>query len=66
MYHSYLLRLWSANGGVPPWRVMVEHIGTHERYGFADLEGFFDFLRRQTGEAPQLAEEEGGQRMERI
>jgi len=46
VYHSYLLRLWSVDGA-QTWRVMVEHVGTHERHGFADLESFFDFLRRE-------------------
>lgn len=56
IYHSYLLRLWAVSG-TQTWRVMVEHIGTHERRGFASLEEFFDFLRQQTGEKPALPEE---------
>jgi hypothetical protein len=45
-YQSYLLRLWRA-GEEKAWRVMLEHIGTHERHGFADLEGLCAFLQKQ-------------------
>ncbi|HNT75166.1 MAG TPA: hypothetical protein PKH77_09120 [Anaerolineae bacterium] len=56
LYHSYLLRLWAVSG-TQTWRVMVEHIGTHERRGFASLEEFFDFLRQQTSEEAQSPED---------
>jgi len=55
-YHSYLLRLWLADGA-QSWRVMVESVATHERHSFADPESFFEFLRRQIGEVPQLSED---------
>ncbi|MCP4540545.1 MAG: hypothetical protein GY832_25695 [Chloroflexi bacterium] len=45
-YQSYLLRLWCA-GEEKNWRVMLEHVGTHERHGFADLEGLCTFLQEQ-------------------
>jgi hypothetical protein len=45
-YQSYLLRLWRAGEG-KNWRVVLEHVGTHERYGFADLDGLCTFLREQ-------------------
>ena len=47
-YQSYLLRLWRSSEG-KAWRVMLQHIGSHERHGFADLEGLCAFLRTQTG-----------------
>jgi len=55
-YHSYLLRLWSADEG-QAWRVMLEAVGTHERHSFANLESLFEFLRRQIGEIPQTLED---------
>ena len=48
-YQSYLLRLWSAEKQ-QDWRIMLENIGTHQRHGFADLESFFSFIRKQTRE----------------
>jgi hypothetical protein len=45
-YQSYLLRLWRA-GEEKAWRLMLEHVGTHERHGFADLEGLCAFLQKQ-------------------
>ena len=54
-YQSYLLRLWR-EGEENAWRVMLEHVGTHERHGFADLEGLCTFLREQMN-ADMLAEE---------
>ncbi len=45
-YQSYLLRLWRADEE-KAWRVMLEHVGTHERHGFADLAGLCAFLQKQ-------------------
>lgn len=45
-YQSYLLRLWRADGE-KACRVMLEHVGSHERHGFADLEDLCAFLREQ-------------------
>ena len=45
-YQSYLLRLWRTGEG-KAWRVMLECVGTHERHGFADLEGLYAFLQKQ-------------------
>jgi hypothetical protein len=53
-YQSYLLRLWRA-GEEKAWRMMLEHIGTHERYGFADLEGLCTFLREQMSDAAHVS-----------
>ena len=51
-YHSYLMRLWRA-GKEKAWRVMLECVETHERHGFADLEGLCAFLREQMTEKKQ-------------
>jgi hypothetical protein len=48
-YQSYLLRLWRAGEG-KVFRVMLEHVGSHERHGFANLEELCAFLREQTSE----------------
>ena len=45
-HQSYLLRLWRAGEG-KTWQVVLEQFGTHERYGFADLDGMCTFLRGQ-------------------
>ena len=45
-YQSYLLRLWRV-GTEKAWRVMLEHVGTHERRGFIDLEDLCAFLCEQ-------------------
>jgi len=55
-YHSYLLRLWSADGA-QTWRVMVESVATHERRSFADLESLFDFLQQQMNDKPRASED---------
>jgi hypothetical protein len=51
-YHSYLLRLWRANGGEGAWRASLESTHAGERIGFADLEALFSFLRRQVALGP--------------
>ena len=43
-YQSYLLRVWCDNEG-EIWRIILEHVGTHERYGFTDFESLCAFLR---------------------
>jgi hypothetical protein len=55
-YQSYLLRLWCTGEG-KAWRVMLEHVGTRERRGFADLEGLCAFLREQMDDGITLAGE---------
>ena len=45
-YRSYLLRLWRSGEG-KACRVMLEHVDSHERHGFADLDGLCAFLREQ-------------------
>lgn len=52
-YQSYLLRLWRA-GEEKAWRVMLEHISTRDRHGFADLEGLCVFLREQMKDKVQV------------
>jgi hypothetical protein len=46
-YQSYLLRLWHTEDPAI-WRIMLEEISTHQRYGFADLESCFAFIKAQT------------------
>ena len=53
-YQSYLLRLWRAGEG-KTWRVVLEHVGTHERHGFADLDGLCTFLREQKNNEIQIS-----------
>ena len=45
-YQSYLLRLWRTGEG-KACRVMLEHVDSHKRHGFADLEDLYAFLREQ-------------------
>lgn len=52
-YQSYLLRLW-CDGEGKTWRVMLEHVGTHERHGFADLVGLCAFLQRRMNDEIML------------
>ncbi len=54
-YKSYLLRLWRDGEG-KAWRVMLEHISTHERHGFADMEGLCTFLREQMNDQGKIGE----------
>jgi len=49
-YLTYLLRLWRMSGeGAAGWRASLARPGSGERYGFANLDDLFLFLRRQTG-----------------
>ena len=52
-YISYLVRLWRLERS-SDWLASLEAPGTHERYNFADLKSFFDFLRAQTGSEPNI------------
>ena len=62
-YQSYLLRLWRAGEG-KSWRVVLEQVATHERHGFADLDGLCAFLREQMrNEIPIANTWEQGARM---
>jgi len=60
-YQSYLLRLWRASEG-ETWRVLLEHVGTHERHGFADLDGLCTFLREQMMHDIQISGKFGKER----
>lgn len=51
-YQSYLLRLWCADKE-NAWRMMLECVDTHERHGFASLEGLCIFLREQMNDKNQ-------------
>ena len=55
-YQSYLMRLWRT-GKERAWRVMLECVDTHERHGFADIEGLYAFLREQTNDKGQIEKE---------
>lgn len=46
-YQSYLLRVWREGEG-KAWRAMLEHVASHERHGFADMESLCAFLCTQT------------------
>jgi hypothetical protein len=62
-YLSYLLRLWRASReGKVIWRASLQSSDTRERKGFTNLDDLFDFLREQTGAAPETKGDEGGQR----
>jgi hypothetical protein len=54
-YQSYLLRLWRTGEG-KACRVMLEHVDSHERHGFADLEDLCAFLREQADGAAEERE----------
>jgi hypothetical protein len=55
---SFLLCLWQVEmNGDRVWRLSLEGSQTGERWGFADLEALFDFLRRRT--APQMTGDAG-------
>jgi hypothetical protein len=65
-YQSYLLRLWLVRSGAafpqqeePVWRASLEDPVCGERLGFANLEGLFSHLRRQTGWASGSLTDEG-------
>jgi hypothetical protein len=48
-YKSYLLRLWQTDSkGQQVWQASLEHPGSGERRGFANLEALFEFLKAQT------------------
>lgn len=54
-YVAFILRLYRVRGQPEAqptstgsgWRVSLENPRTHERQGFASLEGLFDFLREE-------------------
>ncbi len=48
-YLSFLLRLWQVGSAKEPaWRASLECAQTRERYGFADLDALFEFLKDET------------------
>jgi hypothetical protein len=57
-YQSYLLRVWR-DSEEKIWRVMLEHVGTHERHGFADLESLCAFLREQMSNETRASQNTG-------
>ena len=50
-YHAGLLRLWRERAG-GAWRASLQDAESGERFGFADLERLFAYLRRLTDDAP--------------
>jgi hypothetical protein len=50
-YHAGLLRLWREGAG-GAWRASLQDAESGERFGFADLERLFAYLRRLTEHAP--------------
>jgi hypothetical protein len=61
-YLSYLLRLRRVSGQEAVWRASLEDPHTGDLHNFASLEEVFDFLRAQTGAAPQPAASRTGNR----
>ena len=59
-YQSYLLRLWRDGEGKAR-RAMLEHVDTHERHGFTDLESLCAFLCEQTNGVAQVPERSGAE-----
>jgi len=57
-YRSYLMRLWRADRD-KVWRVMLECVETHERHGFADVEGLYAFLCEQVNDRNQAGKKDG-------
>jgi hypothetical protein len=54
-YLTYLMRLWAVEEVCKSkvttktvWRVLLENVNTHSRYGFANLDQAFEFLHQQT------------------
>ena len=54
-YQSFLLRLWRDGEG-KGCRAMLEHVDSHERHGFADVEDLCAFLREQVDGAMEKRE----------
>jgi hypothetical protein len=60
-YVAYLLRLWRVRSdGKTAWRASVESARTGEHKRFTNLDDLFDFLRQQTGAAPDSDESATG------
>jgi hypothetical protein len=57
-YLAYLIRL-RRDSESTPWRVTVENPHTGERWGFATLRQFVEFLEKQTGERLRDVHSEG-------
>lgn len=58
-YLAYMLRLRQVSGeGEPVWRASLESPHTGERYGFANLESLFTFLKEEA--ARQAADQPVG------
>jgi hypothetical protein len=61
-YHSFLLRLWLADGAEHPlWHASLENPHTREVHGFDSLEKLFEYLLALTraGERRRPAEADG-------
>ena len=48
-YQSYLLRLWR-DGEEKAYLAMLEHVDSHERFGFGNMESLCAFLREHASE----------------
>jgi hypothetical protein len=57
-YQSYLLRLWRS-GKSAAWRILLEQIGSGERWSFPDLESLLVFLQARTDQA--MPQDDGGE-----
>jgi hypothetical protein len=59
-YHSFLLRLWQVKENEHTvWRASLESSHTGERWGFANVEALFEFVRQEIGAAYEAGEGDG-------
>jgi hypothetical protein len=64
-YHSFLLRLRQVKENEhTAWRASLESSHTGERWGFANVEALFEFVRQEIGEVYETGEgsENGGRK----
>lgn len=49
---AFIIRIWREardGAGNIEWRGFIDHVGTHQRLYFADLNGIIRFIQEQTG-----------------
>jgi hypothetical protein len=44
-YHSFVVRLWSRDGGPAAWRGQITHVATHRTLRFTDLPHMVAFMQ---------------------
>ena len=61
-YQAYMLRLWQDQDETGPvWCASLESPHTGERWGFANVEALFEFVRQEIGVVYEASE--GGRKM---